>query len=192
MVASAFRVTTYAEYLEIERATDLKHEWRDGVVVAMSGGTIEHGRLAVAFTGLLRAALGTKPCVVLSSDVRIRIVAANRAYYPDASVVCDHIEPAADDADAVANPVVIIEVLSDGSEANDRGEKARNYRRLDSLREYVLVSQHERLVEVWEPDGRAWRTREYTAGETIELRSLGVAIAVDELYRDPLAAGGSQ
>jgi Uma2 family endonuclease len=98
------------------------------------------------------------------------------------------VEHAPDDADAVTNPVVIIEVLSPTTEGYDRGEKARNYRLLPSLREYVLVSQHEPLVEVWEPDGRSWRTREYVAGETIQLRSLGIELAVDELYRDPLAA----
>ncbi|MEJ7729855.1 MAG: Uma2 family endonuclease [Polyangiaceae bacterium] len=188
MAASAPRILTYADYLEAEHRSESKHEWHAGVIVAMSGGTIEHARLGSAMQLLLGKALAGRPCVVLSPDARVRIVAADRSHYADALVVCTRIEHAPDDADAVTNPVVIAEVLSPRTEGYDRGEKARNYRLLPSLREYVLVSSGEPLVEVWEPDGRTWRTREYIAGEVVELRSLGIALSVDELYRDPLAA----
>jgi Uma2 family endonuclease len=188
MVSPATRAASYAEYVASERASDTKHEYRDGLIVAMAGGSIEHGRLQAAFQALLRSGLRDAPCVVLSSDVRVRVVASNRAFYPDGFVVCGRIERAEDDADAVVNPTLVVEVLSDSSEGYDRGEKPRHYRQIESLREYVLVSQSERLVEVWEPAGRSWTTREYGSGETVELRSIGVRIDVDELYANPLAA----
>src|SRR5687767_10346827 len=132
---------TYAEYLLLERREDAKHEYLDGVVRAMAGGTPEHGRLAMQLGHRVRTARGDLPCVVLSSDVRVRIEATSRSTYPDLSIVCGRLERSTVDEDAIVNPVVIVEVLSDRTEAYDRGEKFRHYRRIESLREYVLVSQ---------------------------------------------------
>ena len=87
MVSPATRSASYAEYVASERAADTKHEYRDGLIVAMAGGTIEHGRLQSAFQALLRAGLHDAPCIVLSSDVRVRVGATNRAFYPDGFVV---------------------------------------------------------------------------------------------------------
>jgi Uma2 family endonuclease len=182
---------TYAEYLDLERASEVKHEYLRGEVFAMAGGTPEHSRLAANVIRELGSALRDRPCIVFTSDARIRIVATDRATYPDVSVVCDRIEPAADDPDAITNPVVIVEVLSDATEADDRGEKFAHYRRLPSLREYVLVSQRAARIEVYrrQPDQR-WMLGEAGAGQTVALESLGVAVAVDEVYRDPLAIRG--
>ena len=177
----------YAEYLVAERARDVKHEYLDGIERAMAGGTIEHGRLASRFDRLLGAALGNRACEVFSSDVRVRVQAANRSFYPDLSVVCGRIERAADDPDAIVNPVVIVEVLSERTEGYDRGEKFRHYRRVASLRKYVLVAQDSALVEVWRREGDTWRVIEHGAAGEIELVSLDAAVSVDELYRDPLA-----
>lgn len=181
--------TTYAEYLALEaRSVDVKHEFIAGEVSAMSGGTPDHGALAMAFGGLLRQALLGKPCRVYSSDVRVRVLATGMAACPDVSVVCGRLETDPEDADAITNPVLLVEVLSDSTEARDRGVKAAHYRHIESLREYVLVSQRERRVEVYRRnEAGPWELFESEAGARVELASVGCTIAVDEVYRDPLA-----
>ncbi|MBL8917982.1 MAG: Uma2 family endonuclease [Myxococcaceae bacterium] len=179
---------TYAEYLAREAASDVKHEFIAGEVFAMAGGTVEHGALAVAFGAELRNALSGKPCRVLNSDVRVQVRSTGAAFYPDVSVVCGKLETAADDPHAVTNPVVLVDVLSASTEGDDRGAKAAHYRRLDSLREYVLVSQGERRVEVQRRNERGiWELHFSGPGERVELTSLGVSLAVDAVYANPLA-----
>lgn len=179
---------TYAEYLAAEEVGDVKHEYVNGEIFAMSGGTPTHGALAMAVGSLLFAALRDRPCRVFSSDVRIRVEASDFAAYPDVSVVCDQLEAASDDSNAVTNPVLIVEVLSDSTEAHDGGDKAACYRRIPSLREYLLVSQHRRRLELFRrnPQGR-WELHEAGPGESLELASVEVRVDVDEVYRDPLS-----
>jgi Uma2 family endonuclease len=178
----------YAAYLAAEVHRETKHEYLDGVERAMAGGTPDHGALAAQLIGQLVGALAERPCRVFSSDVRVRIERANRSVYPDASVVCGKLQNASDDANAIVNPVLIVEVISDSSEAYDRGEKFRYYKLLASLVEYVLVSQREPLVEVFRRDGESWRVTEYPAGTVVRLDSVGAAVSVDALYRNPLTA----
>ena len=156
MTAAPRVFMSYPEYLAAERGAKTRHEYLSGTSWAMAGGTPEHGRLAAALAGELRGKLRGRPCAVFSSDVRIRIAATDRTTYPDLSVVCGKRETAADDPDALVNPIVIVEVLSDSTEADDRGAKFAHYRRLESLREYVLVSQHERRIEVFRREGEHW------------------------------------
>jgi Uma2 family endonuclease len=181
---------TYAEYLAAEERSLQKHEFLDGEVHAMSDGTPEHGALAVAFASELRSALGERRCRIFSSDVRVRVRATGLATYPDISVVCGKLETDAEDHQAIANPVLLVEVLSDSTEARDRGEKAAHYRHISSLREYVFVLQREPRIEVYRRNeaGR-WELFEFEAGARAELASVGATVAVDEVYRDPLAAG---
>jgi len=186
----ASRKLTYADYLALEeKSLDTKHELIDGEITAMAGGTPDHGALAMAFGRLVQNALGDRPCRVYSSDVRVRVRATGMAAYPDLSVVCGRLETDPDDALAITNPVVIVEVLSDSTEARDRGVKAAHYRNLESLREYVLVSQRERRIEVHRRNeaGR-WELFEYESGQRVELVSLGCVVPLDEVYRDPLEA----
>ena len=178
---------SYAEYLAIERASETKHEYVNGQVYAMAGGTPEHARLALSFGAELRAALRARPCVVFSSDARIRIRATGRSTYPDLSVVCGRRESAPDDADAITNPVVLVEVLSDSTELSDRGDKWRHYQQLPSLMEYVLVSQHEPRIELFRRDGSHWQYETVGPGGTLVLASLDARLSVDDIYRDPLA-----
>ena len=186
---------TYREYLSAEQKAEVKHEYLRGEVFAMAGGTIEHGRLAMSIGRELGVALRGRPCAVLSSDVRVRVEATDRSTYPDVTVVCGKRETAKDDPDALVNPSVIVEVLSDSTEADDRGEKFAHYRRLPSLREYVLVSQHAPRIEVYRRDVGAgaaqpqdeWILAEATTGQSARLPSLGIELSVDEIYRDPLA-----
>jgi Uma2 family endonuclease len=177
----------YAAYLTAEEHREIKHEYLDGIEREMAGGTIDHGRLASRFTALLGVALGDRPCQSYSSDVRVRIERANRSVYPDLSVACGRVEHASDDRHAIINPVAIVEILSDGTEAYDRGEKFRYYKWLPTLREYVLVSHREPLVEVFRREGDKWSVTEHGPGTSIVLASLDVRLSVDDLYRDPLA-----
>lgn len=177
----------YAEYLALEaRSSELRHEYVAGEVLAMSGGTIEHGRLISRFSALLSRALEGRPCVVLPSDVRVRVRAADRATYPDLQIVCGALVRDDEDRDAVVNPVVIVEVLSDSTAESDRGDKFADYRRLRSLREYVLVSQRARRIDVYRRDGRRWVLEEVGPGERVRLESIDAELALDDAYVDAL------
>jgi len=182
---------TYPQYLAAEASAEVRHEYLAGEVWAMAGGTIEHGALAAAIGRELGGALRGKPCRVFSSDVRVRIAETDLATYPDLSVVCGSLATAPDDEDAITNPIVLVEVLSDSTEAYDRGAKSAHYRRIASLREYVLVSQAEPRVEVFRrSEGGRWELIEARPGETIELASLGVELDVAALYENPLERAG--
>lgn len=178
---------TYAEYLALERESELKHEYVNGEVYAMAGGTPEHGRLAANFIGLVRAALRDRPCSVFSSDVRVHIKDTKRSTYPDLTIVCDELRRADSDPDAIVNPRIIVEVLSDSTEATDRGDTWAHYQRIDSLMEYVLVSQHEPRVEIFRRTDAGWAYEEHRAGGRVALPSIDASIEVAELYKDPLA-----
>lgn len=188
MVSAVRKRATYAEYMAFMETAEIKHEYISGEIVAMAGGTIAHGRLMMELTRLLQEALKGRRCVVLPSDVRVRIRAADRATYPDLHVVCTAIQADPDDPHAVVNPTVIVEVLSDSTVDSDRNEKFAAYRRLRSLREYVLVSQHEHRVDVFRRDDKRWILEEYFSGETLKLESIDVALAVDAVYTDALGA----
>jgi Uma2 family endonuclease len=184
-MALAAQRSTYAEYLELEAGSELRYEFVDGAVYAMAGGTPEHARLAMALGAELRAALGPKGCAVYTGDLKIRIEATNRSTYADVVVICGPEITSSIDPNAVINPTVIVEVLSPSTEASDRGDKWRHYQRLDSLREYVLISPGEPYVEVFRREGDEWVLRTATAGQMLELTSQGARIPVDAVYADP-------
>ena len=138
---------TYHEYLSRERGASAKSEFYRGQIFAMTGGSVRHNTISGNVFASLRGYLRGTPCRPFNSDQRIRIPANGLATYPDVSVVCGEFEVDSEDADAIINPVVIFEVLSKTSESYDRGKKFDFYRQLDSLREYVLISQEEAQVE---------------------------------------------
>lgn len=187
MSAAALARMTYAEYLLLEQRSDEKHEYLDGEIFAMAGGTPEHAALAMAIGRELGNALKGKPCRVFSSDLRIRIRSASACTYPDVAVVCGKLELDGDDQNSVLNPVLLVEVLSDATEAHDRGDKAMRYRQIASLREYVMVSHRAPRVEVHRrtPQG-TWEIFDYRAGEALELRSIEASFPVDAIYANPL------
>lgn len=178
--------TSYADYVSKERVAATKHEYVAGQVTAMAGGSPEHAWLAGSLARLLGNAVEGQPCAVFSSDLRVRVLATNRATYPDLSVVCGHRETAPDDDDAIVNPTVLVEVLSDSTEADDRGEKFAHYRRLPSLQEYVLVAQKSRRIEVFRREADGWVLTDHGPGASFELTSISAVVAVDDVYRDPL------
>jgi Uma2 family endonuclease len=180
---------SYAQYLERERTSASKLEYLRGEVFAMAGDTLEHARLAARVTSLIVAGIGRRPCEAFSSDAKVRVDETDLSTYPDVMVICGHIERSPTDAQSATNPTVLVEVLSDTSEAYDRGEKFAHYRRLASLQEYVLVSQKEARLEVFRrtASGR-WELGEATAGGRIQLESLGFELAVDDVYASALAS----
>lgn len=179
---------TYPEYLAHEKSAELKHEYLRGEVWAMVGGTPTHARIQQNISTALAMALKGRPCGVYSSDLRVRIEATDRSTYPDVTVICGKLQLAADDPDAVVNPLLVVEVLSDSTEASDRGEKFAHYRRLDSLQEYVLVSQHLRRVEIFRRgEGVSWTFIPVGEHEPIELTSLDVRLHLDDVYANPNA-----
>lgn len=178
---------TFADYLAIEAASETKHEYLDGAIHDMAGGTPDHAGIAVNVTSELRAALRGRACRVFNSDLRVRVLATGLGTYPDASVICGAFEGDPEDPNTATNPVVIVEVLSDGTEAYDRGEKFEHYRRIPSLRDYVLVSQHQPLVEHYtRNDDGTWTLREVRPPASVCL-SIGGEVPVAAVYEDPLA-----
>lgn len=173
----------YETYLSIERETDRKHEWLDGRVYAMAGGTLEHSQLSTQLAAELLRLAAACGCRVFNSDAKVRVLATGLATYPDASVVCGEIERDPADRNAMVNPAVLVEVLSDGTEAYDRGEKFQHYRRVPSLRDVVFVSQHTPCVEVYSRDASdRWVLSTAGAGERVSLTALDGAIEVDRVY----------
>ncbi len=185
MAEPAIRLHSYDEYLALEQATGERYEYIDGHILAMAGGTLAHGELSVKLAILLSNALRGRPCKIYPSDVKVCVADDGLYTYPDLSVVCGPPISSAHDPNAVRNPVVLVEVLSDGTEAYDRGEKFEKYRQIASLREYVLVSHRKPGVDLlrWSPDG-SWILRALGPQDTLHLESLGVEIPVAAIYED--------
>lgn len=180
---------THAEYLALEEKSLTKHEWLDGVISARAESTPDHAALAAAVIGELGVQLRGKRCRVFTGDLRVRVLATGLSTYADVTVVCGGLELDPDDKNAATNPVLVVEVLSDSSEAYDRGEKFGHYRRIPSLAEYVLVSQRSPKIEVFRKNeaGKWVLAEEASRGETAPLLSIGCALSVDEVYLDPLS-----
>lgn len=172
---------TYEEYLAFEEKSETKHEWVNGEVYAMAGGTLRHSEIAAAVISLLRAALVPRGCRVFTSDARVRVRATDRSTYPDVSVVCEPAERDERDRLALTNPTLIVEVRSDDLQYPDRGDK-RHYRRIPSLRTYVLVSTTEPRIEVYTRSGDAWRFADAGPGESIDIGLHDARLCVDAIY----------
>lgn len=177
---------TVQEYLALEEKALDRHEFDNGEVLAMSGGTLNHSQVAANLIGELRARLKGKPCRALDSNMRVRLEEAGKYVYPDVTVVCG--PPEFDSADrkktTIVNPSVIVEVLSDSTEKYDRGRKLDAYMTLASLKEYVLVAQDEPAVETFtrHPDGR-WTFRAFRGIEqSVRFESLQIEIPLREVY----------
>jgi Uma2 family endonuclease len=177
---------TLEEYFRFERTALEKHEFRDGQIIAMSGGTYEHSLIIANTIGELRQQLKGKPCKVADSNLRVRITKTVLYSYPDALVICG--DPQFDPLDSarttITNPKVVVEVLSPSTESYDRADKFVQYLRLESLQEYVLVSQQTALVEVFlRQEEGAWKLFFFEGREaTAKLQSIGVNLPLSEVY----------
>ena len=175
---------TPAEYLKIERAAEIRHEYFNGEMFAMSGGSPHHSLIKMNAGGELRTQLKGRPCTAFDSDLRIQISPTGLYTYPDISVVCGELEFDDDQRDTVLNPTLLVEVLSDSTEAYDRGKKFEHYRRIDSLREYVLISQKSPTIERYlrNPDHTWTLTAVIGLDASIHLPTIDVTLSLAEVY----------
>lgn len=166
------------EYLKRERAGEIRHEFVDGYMYAMAGGTRYHSRLAIAMIRALGQQLNAGRCLVFNSDAQVRI--GDRYFYPDVTVSCDKRD--AGEGDDIRYPTVIVEVPSPSTEAYDRGDKFDLYQECATLQEYVLISVRRPEIQVYRRTGEGWMLRTCRSGDELKLSSLEVRIAVDEIY----------
>jgi Uma2 family endonuclease len=171
------------EYFVWEERQEVRHEYIDGDVYAMSGGTINHSLIASNFNRLLGNHLSGSGCRTLNSDARVKINLSERFVYPDVSVTCDERDRST--PQYITYPCLIIEVLSDSTEAYDRGEKFKKYRRNPNLQEYVLVNSNKIAIDLYsrDEDGK-WYIINYEAGEQVELKSVNLTLPIESIYEN--------
>ena len=177
--------SSIAEYVAIENTAQSKCEYEKGKILAMTGGSINHGILCGNAYNELRTAIANKKinCDAFGSEIRIHIQKAESIVYPDSMIICGNIETSDEDTEAVTNPVLIVEVLSKSTESYDRGDKFYKYRQLPSFLEYVLVSQDKPVVETfYRKDNNVWEIARYTGLDTIiKLKCLDLKIDMKNL-----------
>jgi Uma2 family endonuclease len=173
-----------AEYLTQERAAEFKSEFVRGEIFAMSGGTDRHSLIAVNCARLIGNTFVDRPCRVFNSDMRVRTKTEESHHYPDLSALCGPPGFLDDTRDVLLNPSLIIEVLSDSTEAYDRGKKFALYRGIPSLREYVLIDQNQVLIDVYRrQDDGSWSLYSYNdAAATVHLESVDSDLQIGAVY----------
>jgi Uma2 family endonuclease len=183
-VAEPVKRLTEIEYLDLERSLESRNEFFGGEMFAMSGGTPRHSQIATNLAREFGSKLKERNCILYNSDLRLKVEATGLFTYPDLSVVCGPLQFAPGTDDTVVNPRLIIEVLSDSTEAYDRGKRFENYRQMPSLREYLLVSQKEPRIEQFvRQETEQWLLREAAGLEaTLDLPSLEIKIFLAEVF----------
>jgi Uma2 family endonuclease len=185
-VANPVHKLTEAEYLEMERRAEFRSEFLDGEMFAMAGGTRIHSVIKCNLISAIHTQLKGSPCRVYDSDLRLKVQASGLYTYPDVSVACGQDQFEDEHDDTLLNPTVIVEVLSDSREAYDRGKKFELYRRLLSLREYLLVNQYKPLVEQFiRQESGEWFLRDVAGLESkLTLPSIDITIELADVYAD--------
>jgi len=182
------RTYSIEEYLELEATSELKHEYENGLILEMSGGTINHGVISDNIYNALRQRIrkSGSGCKTYSDKIKVRIEDLNQFVYPDAMVICGGIERSDKDAESVTNPKVIVEVLSKSTVGYDRGDKFHKYRQLDSFQEYILIDQYQYVVETFYKNEQGFWEISRAEGLENELyiKSLDFSISLSELYDD--------
>ncbi len=185
MAAPQLPFATVEEYFAIEESSTIRHEYYRGRILAMAGGTYDHALIITNASGELRTLLKGGTCDVIAIELRLAADPDSHYTYPDVLVICG--EPVFQQGrkHTVMNPVVIIEVLSPSTEAVDRGRKFADYRKLPTLREYVMISQYEPRVEVYRLGlAGQWTLFEYFGLDMkVQFESLGVELPMSEIYR---------
>lgn len=174
---------TVEDYLTLERSASYKSEYRDGQIYAMTGASRKHNLVSGNIYRELSLQLKKRPCEAYINDMRVKASEASSYHYPDVAVVCD--TPQFEDAqvDTLLNPTLLIEVLSPSTEAYDRGSKFAHYRKIASLREYLLVAQDQPNIERYVRQGDVWILSEVTGIEAfISLDSIDCVLSLREVY----------
>jgi Uma2 family endonuclease len=184
---------TPEQYLALERKSPVKHEYYGGEMFAMAGASRVHNLIAGNLHAEIRAQIRGRPCEAYVSDIRVLVSPTWLYTYPDVVAVCGERQFEDSEVDTLLNPNLIVEVLSPSTEAYDRGKKFAHYRRLESLREYVMVAQDQVRVERYTRQGDEWLLTELSRLEdTLRLESVGCAVALSAIYeRVEFAADGS-
>lgn len=185
MATLARQRLTEAEYLEIDRAAEFKSEFYAGELFAMAGGSPTHNVIAANVIRELGTQLKQRPCRVFPSDQRLKVSETGLYTYPDVTVVCGELRLDDDRRDTLLNPTLIVEVLSESTEAYDRGDKFGHYRRLESLREYVMIAQDRPRMERYarQADSQEWLLTEVSDPQgVVTLASIGCELALAEVY----------
>ncbi len=178
----AFPQLTPEKYFAWEEKQREKHEYIDGQVYAMSGGSVNHGRIAIKFTAMLDTHLENSCCITGNSDIKINIIETNNYTYPDASVTCDDRDKAT--PQYFTYPCLIVEVLSASTESYDRGGKFRMYRKNPVLQDYLLVSSTTIEMDLYHKnDAGEWIISNYAEGDTVELKSINLSFPIEQVYR---------
>lgn len=174
---------TPQEYLDWEEQQPIKYEYINGEVYAMTGGTLAHNSIALNLASNLKTHVRGKGCKVFMADAKLGVSENGPFHYPDVMVTCDERDRNA--KKVIYHPSIIVEVLSPSTESFDRGKKFQQYRRISTLREYVLISAEQLTVEVFRLNDRGiWELYTYTEGEEIYLNSVDFRCAIELLYED--------
>jgi len=173
---------TFADYTRLEADSPIRHEFLDGEIYAMAGGTPEHAAMAMAIGAAFLDKVRGGPCRVFTSDLRVRVMATGLTTYPDVTVVCGPTERDPDSPTTVTNPKVIVEVTSDGTEHYDRGEKLEHYQRIPSLESIVIVGHRDRQIDAWNRTATGWLHSEARAGDRISIEAIECVVDVDSIY----------
>lgn len=175
---------TPEEYLAFERASDTRHEYYAGIIIAMAGGTARHNRIVGSTYASLYNQLRGRDCNVYPSDMRVKATYTNIYSYPDITVTCGEEQFEDSREDSLLNPVVIIEILSPSTEKVDRGKKFQSYRTIPSLREYILIAQDDYHIERFVRYGEnTWLLSEVIGRDaSIELSAIQSVLRLEEIY----------
>ncbi|MBF0461396.1 MAG: Uma2 family endonuclease [Magnetococcales bacterium] len=165
------------DYLQGELASDIRHEYIDGQVYAMSGAKEQHNRLTATMGGEFRNHLKGKPCDAYQSDFKVRV--GKKYFYPDVVVKCDS---EYNNEDYTEHPIIIVEITSEATQKFDRTYKRDVYMTIPSLQEYVIVEQHQVRVDVYKRDGMSWHLQTYQLGDAVLFESIGLTLTVEEIY----------
>jgi len=166
------RQFSFREYLELEEASNTKHEYWAGEIYAMAGGSPQHAALSMSLGAALLGQLRGGPCRVYSSDLRVRVLATGLATYPDVTVVCGPLHADPDSDTTVTNPTLVVEVLSPSTASYDQGEKLEHYQQIDSLQACLFVSPDDRTMTLIARAEEGWHSATFAAGDTLPLRAL--------------------
>lgn len=184
MIAAPFNAPhlTPDEYFAWEATQLEKHEYINGEVYAMTGGSVNHSRIAIRCTTMFDIHLDDSSCITGNSDLRVNIVGTNNYTYPDASVTCDDRDKTT--SQYITYPCLIVEVLSASTEAYDRGGKFRMYRQNPALIDYLLISSTSIEIDLYHKnDAGDWLIINYKAGDTIKLKSINLSFPIEQVYR---------
>ena len=186
MSSAAKAKITVQEYLAMERVSEIKHEFYDGDIFDMTGGTPAHSLIASNIIREAGNALKSRPCVVFNSDLRVKVNPSGLYTYPDVTIVCGQQQFDDDQRDTLVNPTVIVEVLSKSTAIYDRGAKSKQFRKIESLQALILVEQDSPVVEVYrrQPEGNWLLTEATDLSESIAIQPLGISIPLSEIYRN--------